>query len=140
MPPQRALAGLPYPLGATAGADGCNFAVFAGGAERVDLCLFDASGRSELRRLAMPEMHRRRLACVTVPEVAAGQLYGYRAHGPYDPDQGHALQRQQAAARSVRAGTGGKRCAGAMRSTAIASPRRARDLSFDRRDSAFAMP
>jgi pullulanase/glycogen debranching enzyme len=33
-------------------------------------------------------VHRRRLARLC-GECAAGQLYGYRAHGPYQPEQGH---------------------------------------------------
>ena len=39
------LAGAAYPLGASRDAGGCNFAVYAGGAEQVYLCLFDPSGR-----------------------------------------------------------------------------------------------
>ena len=82
------LAGAAYPLGASCDSEGCNFAVFAGNAEQIDLCLFDANGRQELRRLALRE-------CTDgvwhgyVTGVAPGQLYGYRAHGPYQPEQGH---------------------------------------------------
>ena len=39
-----------------------------------------------------------------VPGVGAGQAYGYRATGPYDPARGAALQPGQAAARPVRPG------------------------------------
>ncbi|MGA8706377.1 MAG: glycogen debranching protein GlgX [Steroidobacteraceae bacterium] len=137
-PPQRALAGLPYPLGATAGADGCDFAVFAGGAERVDLCLFDASGRSELRRLAMPESTDG-VWHASVPEVAAGQLYGYRAHGQYDPDQGLRYNANKLLLDPyARALAGSLRWSDALYGYRITSPRG--DLSFDRRDSAFAIP
>ena len=85
--PTVPLSGTPYPLGATCDGRGTNFAVFAGGAEQVDLCLFDATGRQELRRVTLRE-------CTDgvwhgyLPTVAAGQLYGYRAHGPYQPEQG----------------------------------------------------
>ena len=52
---QLPLAGAAYPLGATPGPGGVNFAVFAGGASQVDLCLFDATGRHEQQRIALPE-------------------------------------------------------------------------------------
>ena len=53
--PTAPQAGAPYPLGATCEPEGCNFAVFAGSAERVDLCLFDGGGRQELRSVALRE-------------------------------------------------------------------------------------
>ena len=53
--PTRMSAGAAYPLGASCDDQGTNFSVFAGSAEQVELCLFDASGRQELRRLSMPE-------------------------------------------------------------------------------------
>src|ERR1700687_5144269 len=86
-------AGAVYPLGATCDAEGCNFAVFAGNAEQVNLCLFDASGRQE-RRLALREFtdgvwHG------YVTGITPGQLYGYRAHGPYLPEQGHRYNTNQ---------------------------------------------
>ena len=121
-----------------ADAEGCNFAVFAGNAEQVELCLFDASGRQELRRLALPE-------CTDgvwhgyVPGVAAGQLYGYRAQGPYQPEQGHRYNVNKLLldpyARKL---AGALRWSDALYGYRLDSPRA--DLSFDRRDSAFAMP
>ena len=92
--------GAPYPLGATWDGLGTNFAVFAGNAEQIDLCLFDPTGRREIARLALPE-------CTDgvwhgyLPDARAGQLYGYRAHGPYDRSTAIAST-QQAAARSLR--------------------------------------
>jgi glycogen operon protein len=136
--PRRALPGAPYPLGATAGIEGCNFAVFAGGAERVELCLFDSGGRTELRRLVLPE-------CTDgvwhglVPDVAAGQLYGYRAYGPYDPAQGLRYNANKLLLDPyARVLAGSLRWSDALYGYRITSPRG--DLSFDRRDSAFAMP
>src|ERR1700693_3296513 len=85
--PRRALPGSPYPLGATPSAEGCNFAVFAGGPSRLELCLFDPGGRSELRRLPMPECTDG-VWYAFVPDLPPGQLYGYRAHGAYGPVQG----------------------------------------------------
>ncbi|HEV7985675.1 MAG TPA: hypothetical protein VGP20_05885, partial [Steroidobacteraceae bacterium] len=135
---RRALPGAPYPLGATPSAEGCNFAVFAGGAERVDLCLFDPTGRGELRRLPMPE-------CTDgvwsgfAPDVVPGQLYGYRAYGPYDPAQGLRYNPNKLLLDPyARALSGALRWSDALYGYRITSPRG--DLSFDRRDSAFAMP
>ena len=47
--------GSPYPLGATWDGLGTNFAVFSAHAERMDLCLFDPSGRREIARMPLPE-------------------------------------------------------------------------------------
>mgnify|MGYP006286280993 CR=1 FL=1 len=80
--------GDPTVYGATPLADGVNFAVFSAHAERVDLCLFDAAGDSEIARLPLP----RRDGDVWhgfLPAARPGLLYGYRAHGPYDPLHGH---------------------------------------------------
>jgi isoamylase len=79
--------GEPYPLGATWDGEGVNFALFSEHAERVDLCMFDASGR-KTDRIPLTERtdgvwHR------YLPGVRPGQLYGYRMYGPYDPANGH---------------------------------------------------
>jgi glycogen operon protein len=136
--PTAALAGVPYPLGATCAPEGCNFAVFAENAEQVELCLFDASGRQELRRLVLRE-------CTDgvwhgyVGAVAAGQLYGYRAHGPYLPEQGHRYNVNKLLLDPYARKLGGAlRWSDALYGYRLTSPRA--DLSFDRRDSAFAMP
>ena len=75
-----------YPLGATLDAHGCNFSVFSDVATRVELCLFDADGSE--RRVDLPET---RTFCWHgyVPGIRAGQRYGYRVHGPWDPGRGH---------------------------------------------------
>ncbi|GAA3395810.1 glycogen debranching protein GlgX [Cryptosporangium minutisporangium] len=77
--------GSPYPLGASYDGGGTNFAVFSEVAERVELCLFDESGKET--RIDLPE----REALVWhgyLPRVVPGQRYGYRVHGPYDPAAG----------------------------------------------------
>jgi glycogen operon protein len=79
--------GRPYPRGACWDGQGVNFALFSEHAERVELCIFDASGREEIQRVALPE-------CTDnvwhgyLPEARPGLLYGYRVHGPYDPARG----------------------------------------------------
>jgi isoamylase len=77
--------GRPRPLGASWDGDGTNFAVFAEGADAVDLALFDESGRE--RRIRLPEVTEH-VRHGYVPEVRPGQRYGFRAHGPYDPQRG----------------------------------------------------
>jgi glycogen operon protein len=75
-----------YPLGATYDGAGTNFAVFSEVAERVELCLFDRDGAEV--RVDLPEVTG---FCWHgyLPQVGPGQRYGFRAHGPWAPDQGH---------------------------------------------------
>lgn len=80
--------GNPYPLGATWDGKGVNFAIFAGNAEAVELCLFDKECTSEIRRIKLTERNRF-IWHVYVEPAGPGQCYGYRLHGPYDPQQGH---------------------------------------------------
>ncbi len=76
--------GRPYPLGATYDGTGTNFSVFSEVAEAVDLCLFDAHGEE---RIALSEVDG---FCwhAYLPRVGAGQRYGFRVHGPWDPARG----------------------------------------------------
>ncbi|TFL16944.1 glycogen debranching protein GlgX [Jannaschia formosa] len=81
-------AGSPLTMGVTHEGQGANFAVFSANATQVDLCLFSEDGKTEMARLPMPE----RTGPVWhgyVPGLRHGQLYGYRAHGVYAPEQGH---------------------------------------------------
>ncbi|MBO6852672.1 MAG: glycogen debranching protein GlgX [Marivivens sp.] len=80
-------AGRPYPLGATFDGDGVNFAVFSANATRITLCLFDQDGRENLL-IDLPERDGD-IWHGYVPGLRPGQEYGYRAHGPYRPDEGH---------------------------------------------------
>jgi len=82
--------GSPQPLGASRSGRGTNFAVFSQHAERVELCLFDATGTTEVARLALPT----RTGDIWHGFLPArfgdpGLLYGYRVHGPYNPGEGH---------------------------------------------------
>ncbi|MEU8521656.1 glycogen debranching protein GlgX [Streptomyces sp. NPDC048577] len=79
--------GTPTPLGARCrvgpdGVAGTNFALWAGGAEAVDLCLFDADGNET--RLPLTELTHE-IWHGFVPGVGAGRRYGYRVHGRWDP-------------------------------------------------------
>ncbi|HLK70649.1 MAG TPA: glycogen debranching protein GlgX [Steroidobacteraceae bacterium] len=138
VPDGRVSAGAAWPLGATADAAGINFAVFGGSAEQVYVCLFDPSGRQELRRVALPE-------CTDeiwhghIAGIGAGQLYGLRAHGPYEPERGHRYNANKLLVDPyARALSGTLRWSDALYGYRTVSPRA--DLSFDRRDSAAGMP
>jgi len=80
--------GHPYPLGATWDGQGVNFALFSENAEGVELCLFDPSGKEEVERIELRERTDRIWHCY-LPYCRLGQLYGYRVHGPYEPENGH---------------------------------------------------
>ncbi|MBI2853746.1 MAG: glycogen debranching protein GlgX [Chloroflexi bacterium] len=84
----RILPGKAEPLGATWDGEGVNFAVYSESAKRVDLCLFDPadSGR-QVECVSLPEAEGF-VWHAYLPEVRPGQLYGYRAHGPYVVEKG----------------------------------------------------
>jgi isoamylase len=132
--PDRLFPGSPYPLGATWDGLGVNFAVFSAHAERIDLCLFDPSGRRQVQTFSLPE-------CTDevwhgyLPNARAGLLYGYRAYGPYDPHNGHRFNHHKLLldpyAHRI---AGDLRWSDALFGYRVHSARA--DLSFDRRDSA----
>ena len=80
--------GLPYPLGATWDGLGVNFALFSANATKVELCLFDEGGRTELERLELPE-YTDEVWHGYVPTARPGTTYAYRVHGRYAPLEGH---------------------------------------------------
>ncbi|MBR2817174.1 MAG: glycogen debranching protein GlgX [Reyranella sp.] len=132
--PERLLPGSPYPLGATWDGLGINFAVFSAHATAMQLCLFDPSGRREIQRYELPE-------CTDevwhgyLPNGRAGLIYGYRAHGPYEPQAGHRFNAHKLLLDPYARRLHGEwRNADALYGYRVNSPRA--DLSFDRRDSA----
>src|SRR4051812_41618630 len=79
------------PLGATFRRGGVNFSLFSRGASRVELLLFDREGDARPSRVVPldPADHRTyHYWHALVPGVQAGQLYGYRVHGPSYPEKG----------------------------------------------------
>ena len=136
--PDRLLPGNPYPLGSSWDGLGVNFAVFSANAQRIELCLFEPTGRKELKRYALPE-------CTDevwhgyLPHAHPGTVYAFRAHGPYQPQHGHRFNPHKLLldpyARKL---TGQFRWSDALFSYRVHSNRM--DLSIDRRDSAPAMP
>jgi isoamylase len=80
--------GVANPLGAHVIEGGVNFAVYSEHAQRIEVCIFDASGARQLRCYPLfgPDdgvFHGR------LDGAGAGLVYGLRAHGVYDPDRGH---------------------------------------------------
>jgi len=80
--------GLPYPRGASWDGSGTNFALFSANATKVELCLFDADGLTEIERITLPE-YTDQVFHGYLPSVKPGQFYGYRVYGPYEPEAGH---------------------------------------------------
>ena len=138
MAQSRVQPGSPSPLGATWDGRGVNFALFAENAERVELCLFDTSGKRETERIALPEYTNWTWHGYVVG-LHPGQLYGYRVHGPYDPRSGHRFNPNKLLLDPYAAAIDGT----LQLTDAHFGYRRDSskgDLSFDRRDSARVMP
>ncbi|HTI82092.1 MAG TPA: glycogen debranching protein GlgX [Acetobacteraceae bacterium] len=136
-PPDRLQPGRPYPLGATWDGLGINFAVFSAHAEHIDLCLFEPSGRHEIARFRMPE-YTDEVWHGYLPDASAGLLYGYRAHGPYDPERGHRFNHHKLLLDPYARGLfGNLHWSDTLYGFRLNSSRA--DLSFDRRDNVSAM-
>jgi len=88
MTSRRIREGLPHPRGAFWDGKGTNFALFSAHATKVELCLFDQEGKRELDRIELPEFTDE-IWHGYVDEIGPGQVYGFRVHGPYDPENGH---------------------------------------------------
>jgi glycogen operon protein len=136
--PTKLQAGSPNPLGANWDGLGVNFAVFSAHATRVELCLFDPAGRRETARFDLPD-------CTDevfhgyLPEARPGLLYGYRVHGPYEPEAGHRFNPHKLLLDPYAKKLFGQvHWSDALFGYRVGSARE--DLSFDRRDSAAAMP
>jgi len=83
--------GRAFPLGATILPGGVNFSVFSRQATRIELLLFDSAGATQPTTVIDldPRTHRTYYYWhVFVPGISSGQLYGYRAFGPFDPGRG----------------------------------------------------
>ncbi len=80
--------GLPHPRGATWDGKGTNFAIFSAHATKVEVCLFDENGEKELERIELPE-YTNQIWHGYLPDVQPRAIYGYRVHGPYEPEAGH---------------------------------------------------
>jgi isoamylase len=130
--------GRPYPLGATWDGEGVNFALYSEHAEKVELCLFDISGKREVLRVPLPEQTDM-VWHGYLPEVRPGQLYGYRVYGPYAPEHGQRFNHHKLLLDPY-----GKQLQGDLHWSdahfGYKVGHKQEDLSFDRRDNASGMP
>ncbi len=134
----RIVAGDPVPLGATWDGRGVNFALFSAHATRVELCLYDATGSREVARVDLPG-YTDEVWHGYCPDVRPNALYGYRVHGPYEPEQGHRFNPNKLLIDPyAKALHGAIKWSDAHFGYRIDSARE--DLTFDRRDNARGMP
>jgi len=83
--------GRSFPLGATLAADGANFSIFSRSAAAIDLLFFDRVDDAHPSRVIPidPRLNRTyHYWHAFVPGVEAGQIYGFRAYGPFEPERG----------------------------------------------------
>ncbi len=125
-------------MGATLTPTGVNFAVFSAHAQKVELCLFTPDGRHETARIAV-SAREADVWHIHLDGLKAGQLYGYRVDGPYQPEQGHRFNPHKLLLDPYAKGLAGRlKWSDAVMGYKVGSGRG--DQSFDARDSAFAVP
>ncbi len=130
--------GRPYPRGAHWDGDGVNFALFSEHADKVELCLFDASGKHEIQRIELKDRSDYVWHCY-LPELRPGALYGVRVYGPYRPQEGHRFNPHKLLIEPYAKDIVGPLVWNdAHFGYHIGSPQE--DLSFSRRDNACFMP
>jgi len=94
----RDVAGHAAPLGATVLPGGVNFSVFSRYATGLDLLLFDRADDRKPARVMPIDPAANRLYHywhLFVPGLGPGQIYGFRASGPFDPARGHRFDDQK---------------------------------------------
>jgi glycogen operon protein len=134
----RIAEGHPFPLGATWDGLGVNFALFSAHATKVELCLFDDQGKTEIERIELPE-YTDEIWHGYLPDAHPGQVYGYRVYGPYEPDAGHRFNPNKLLIDPYAKQLVGKlQWSEALFGYTIGHPDA--DLSFDERDSAAFVP
>ena len=133
----RLTEGNPFPRGATWTGRGVNFALFSANATKVELCIFDDRGETELERIVLPE-YTNEVFHGFLPDARPGTVYGWRVHGPYEPNSGHRFNPHKLlldpyAKAMVGQLTHGPELFGYVMESGD-------DLTFDERDSAAKMP
>ena len=88
----RVMEGAPRPRGAAWDGKGTNFSVFSAHATKVEVCIFAPDGKTETERIALPE-YTDQIWHGYLRDVTPGTIYGYRVHGPYDPQKATGLTR-----------------------------------------------
>ena len=128
------------PLGATLTPTGVNFALYSKNATEVYLLLFDTADGPPTDVIRLGDVTRH-VWHAHVRGVRAGQRYGYRVRGPYQPDHGLRFNEHKLLLDPyAKALTGPVRNTENLLLAYDASPAGGRDLSLDRRDSAAVMP
>ena len=129
--------GSSHPRGATWDGKGTNFSLFSANAVKVEVCIFDSSGERELQRIELPE-YTRQIWHGYVPDVHPGTPYGFRVHGPYEPNNGHRFNPNKLLLDPhAYAHTGELKWNPALFGYTLET---GDDLTFDERDSAPFMP
>jgi isoamylase len=132
------LPGKMYPQGATWDGQGVNFSLYSEGATAVELCLFDEDCVTVRETIQVRECTGHIWHCY-VSGVQLGQLYGYRVHGPYDPEQGLRFNPSKLSIDPyAKVITGEVDWNGAVFSYELGNPDG--DLKVDERDDAAAVP
>ena len=130
--------GRPFPLGATWDGLGVNFALFSANATKVELCLFDNDGHTEIERVELPE-YTDEVWHGYLPEARPGTVYAFRVHGPYEPEAGHRFNPNKLVLDPY-----AKQLVGTLEwgpeLFGYTLDHKDKDLSFDERDSARLMP
>ena len=135
----RVWPGQPYPLGATWDGQGVNFAIFSENATGVELCLFNnADDAVESDKIMLRERTDQVWHCY-LPDVRPGQFYGFRVHGPYDPNNGHRFNPNKLLIDPyAKAITGTIKWSNALFAYKVGSPNQ--DLEMDPDNSAGGVP
>src|SRR5450432_2381046 len=130
--------GLPHPRGASWDGQGVNFALFSAHATKVELCLFDGSGKEEVQRIELPE-YTNEIWHGYVRDLHPGTVYGFRVDGPFEPEKGHRFNPNKLLLDPyARAHVGALQWDDAFFGYTIGAENT--DLSFDERDSAPFVP
>ncbi|HEY2816241.1 MAG TPA: glycogen debranching protein GlgX [Casimicrobiaceae bacterium] len=132
-------AGKWYPLGATLQDDGVNFALYSKHASEVYLLLFEApqGTPTDVIRLDAQDKY---IWHTFVHGLKAGQLYGYRVRGPFDPQHGHRFNEHKLLIDPYAKALTGKHMNTDNLLLGYVATSSERDLSFDERDSSDCVP
>ncbi len=131
--------GKPYPRGATFDGNGTNFSLFSENATAVELHLFNCPGSTKPNYIIPIKEKTAHAWHCYLPDVKAGQLYGYKVYGPYQPEMGHRFNPNKLLVDPY-----AKAIAGVYKWDDTTFGYRIgdekQDLSFDDRDSTHAVP
>jgi len=119
--------------------EGVNFALFSENATGVELCLFDSPDSDKESHRIRIEERTDQVWHAYLPEIRPGQMYGYRVHGPYEPEAGHRFNQSKLLIDPYsKALTGTVKRSEAMFAYPIGNPEA--DLVRDDRDNAASVP